>query len=229
MATAEWPAFLPLPEQGGYRVARGRNRVSIRLEGGPSRVRQTSLGTPHEVAVTWVCDESEYAGVIGFLRERTIERTLFFRLPLIIDVPVPVPYLCRLLDEPEALESVQGLLFEVRAALEVIPNPIRSSTILLQNVDEPRVTAANTAQGYSPDMAEFPDGRQVMLVGCRGTSSGTAVDLDGTYTIADHPTPESIELQSAATVNSDWTVLNGTLSQALSPDKQGGAVILIPE
>jgi hypothetical protein len=229
MPTAEWPSFLPTPEQGGYRVARGKNQISIRLEGGPSRVRQTALGTSHEVAVTWLCDETDYTGVIGFLRERAIERTLFFRLPLLIDVPVAVPYLCRLLDEPEALESTEGLSFEVRATLEVLPNPIRSSTLLLQNVADPRVTATNTAQGYSPDMAEFPDGRQVLLVGCRGTSSGTAVDLDGTYSIDSHPTPQSITLLNAAVVNPQWTVLNGTVSQALSPDKQGGACILLPE
>lgn len=229
MATAEWPSFLPLPEHDGYRVRRGKNRVTIRLPGGPARTRQVSLGDSHEVSVSWVCDETEYTGLIGFLRERAQERTDFFRMPLVVDVPVPVNYLCRPFDEPEGLELVRGLVYEVRVDLEVIPNPIRSSTLLLQNVADPRVTAGNTAQGYSPDMAEFPDGRQVLLVGCRGTSSGTAVNLDGIYTIDSHPTPESITLLNAAVVNADWTVLNGTVSQALSPDKQGGAVILIPE
>lgn len=229
MATAEWPAFLPTPEQSGYRVARGNNRVAIRLEGGPARLRQTSLGTPHEVAATWLCDETEYTGVIGFLRERAQERTAFFRLPLLIDVPVAVPYLCRLLDEPEELDSTEGLSFGVRATLEVVPNPIRSSTLLLQNVADARVVVGNTAQGYSPDMAEFPDGRQVLLVGCRGTSSGTPVNLDGIYTIDSHPTPESITLLNATSVNPGWSTLNGTVSQSLFPDKQGGACILLPE
>jgi hypothetical protein len=229
VATAEWPSFLPLPEHDGYSVRRGNNRVVVRLPGGPARARQVSLGESHEVSVSWVCDETEYTGLIGFLRERCQERTDFFRLPLILDVPAVVPYLCRPLDEPESLESVRGLLFEVRCTLEVIPNPIRSSTLLLQNIAEPRVTAGNTAQGYAPDMAEFVDGRQVMLIGCRGTSSGVALNLDGTYTILSHPTPESIELQNAAAVNADWTVLAGTASQALFPDKQGGACILLPE
>lgn len=229
MATAEWPSFLPTPEQGGYRLARGSGKVSVALAGGPARDRLDSIGTPHQVSVTWLCDETEYTGVIGFLRERTLERTHFFRLPLLIDVPVAVPYLCRVLGEPETLDATEGHIFEVRATLEVIPNPIRSSTLLLQNVADPRVVVGNTAQGYSPNMAEFLDGREVMLVGCRGTSSGTEVDLDGTYTILSHPTPESIELQNAAAINADWTTLNGTLSQALSPDKQGGACILLPE
>jgi len=91
------------------------------------------------------------------------------------------------------------------------------------------VVVGNTAEGYSPNMAEFLDGREVLLVGCRGTSSGVVLDLDGTFTILSHPTPESIELQNAAVINPDWGVLNTTLSQALSPDKQGGAVILLPE
>lgn len=227
--SAEWPSFLPLPEHDAYTVKRGKNRVTVRLPGGPARTRQVSLGESHEVTVSWVCDETEYTGLIGFLRERCQERTDFFRMPLVVDTTVPVNHLCRPFDEPEGLELVKGLIYEVRVRLEVIPNPIRSSTLLLQNVSEPRVTANNTAQGYAPTMAEFPDGRQVLLVGCRGTSSGVALDLDGTFTILSHPTPESIELQNAAAINPDWGVLNTTASQALSPDKQGGAVILLPE
>lgn len=229
MATDVWPSFLPTPEQDGYRVSRVKDTVFTRLDGGPSRVRLDSLGTPHEVDVTWFCDETEYTGLIGFLRERAIYRTRYFRMPLILDVPVAVNYLCRLLDAPEALESTRGLSFIVRATLEVLPNPIRSATLLLQNVADARVVVGNTATGYSPDMAEFPDGRQVLLTGCSGTSNGVALNLDGTYTIASHPTPESISLSSAASVNSDWTALNGTASQSISPEKQGGACILLPE
>lgn len=232
MATAEWPSFFPTPEQDGYRLVRGRNVSSINLEGGPARARQTALGESHRATVTWVCDETEYTGVTGFLRERALERTHFFRMPLIIDTPVAVVHLCRALADGgavERLESTEGLIYVVRADLEVIPNPIRSSTLFLQNVADPRVVVGNTAQGYSPDMAEFPDGRQVLLTGCRGTSSGVAVNLDGTYTILSHPTPESITLLNAAVVNAGWTTLNGTVSQALTPDKQGGACILLPE
>lgn len=229
MATALWPAFLPTPEQGGYRTARGNNKISVALAGGPARDRQDALGAPHRVSVTWLCDDTDYTGVIGFLRERAIERTRFFRMPLLIDVPVAVPYLCRVMGEPEALESTEGLSFVVRAELEVIPNPIRSSTLLLQNVADPRVVANNTAEGYTPDMAEFLDGREVLLTGCRGTSNGTPINLDGTYTIDSHPNAFSITLLNAAVVNAGWTTLNGTVSQALFPDKQGGACILLPE
>jgi hypothetical protein len=232
VATAEYPSFLPGPVQDGYSLRRGRNVTVIGLEGGPGRARQTSLGTPHRATATFVCLEDEYTGVTGFFRERCQERTDFFRLPLLIDVPVVVPHLCRALSdvgEPEKLESTQGTIYVVSVDLEVIPNPIRSSTLLLQNVADERVTAGNTAQGYAPTMAEFPDGRSVILIGCRGTSSGVAVALDGTYVIDSHPTPQSITLLNAAAVNADWTVLNGTASQALFPDKQGGACILLPE
>lgn len=233
MATALWPSALPLPVQDGYRLTRGRDVTAISLEGGPSRVRRTSLGNPHRVTVTWICDESEYTGVTGFLRE---SRTELFRLPLLIDVPTTVPYLVRAIGEigeSESLDSTRGLMFWVSASLEVYPNPIRSRTLLLQNVSDTRVTVNNTAQGYAPDMVEFPNGRSVLLVGCRGPTAETPseqfIDLDGQYVIASHPIDQAIVLTDAATVNSDWTVLGGTTSQAMTPEKRGGACILLPE
>lgn len=228
MTTPLWPAAYPQPEQDGYRVTRGRDNVSIRLDGGPARVRRDSLGTPHEVELRFVCDETDYTSVIGFLRERTESRTRFFRIPLLIDAPVVVPYLARVLDGPEVLESTRGLTHVVRCTLEVIPNPIKSFSLLLQNVADERVVDAGTVD-YDGDMGEFPVGRDVMLVGCTGTSNGVALDLDGTYTIDSKPNAFSLILDNAAAENSDWTALNGTASQQLFPTNQHGACILLPE
>jgi hypothetical protein len=229
VATPLWPSFLPTPEQDGYRVSRGNDAVSIRLDGGPARVRRDALATPHEVTATFLCDETDYVGVIGFLRERTFGRTRFFRLPLLIDAPVVVPYLCRQLDEPETLDSTRGLSFEVRVTLEVLPNPILSSTLFLQSVSDDRVAVANTADGYSPNMAEFPVGRDVLLTGCRGTVGGVPINLDGQYVILGAPSPEARTLTTASSVNPGWTTLAATSPFLLFPDKQGGAAILLPE
>lgn len=228
MATPLWPSYLPTPEQGGYRVRRGNDSIAIRLDGGPARVRRDSLGTPHQVSVTFMCTEEEYTGLIGFCRERAQSRTRFFRIPLLIDVPVAVNYRARILDEPEALESTRGLTFLVGATLEVLPNPIKSLSVICQNVDDPRVVDAGTID-YAGEMSEFPVGRNVLLTGCSGLSNSTPVSLDGTYEIASKPNAFSIELENAASVNSDWTVLNGTVSQLLTPTNNRGACILLPE
>lgn len=228
MSTPLWPAAYPTPEQDGYTVTRGKEAIAIRLDGGPSRVRRDSLGMPHEVAVRLLCDETNFAGVTGFLRERVRSRTRYFRMPLLLDVPVVVPYLARVLDGPEVLESTRGLTFVVRATLEVIQNPIKSFSLVLQNVADERVVDSGTID-YSGEMSEFPVGRQIMLTGCRGISNSTALDLDGTYEIASKPNAFSLILDNAAAVNADWTALNGTVSQALLPTNQQGACILLPE
>jgi hypothetical protein len=229
MATPLWPSDFPAPEQDGYRVNRGVDTVSVRLPGGPARVRRDALATPHEVTVTFLCFHDDYTGVIGFLRERSISRTKFFRLPLLIDVPVVVPYLVRQLDEPEVLQSTRGLSFEVSVTLEVLPNPIFSSTLFLQSVSDDRIGVANTADGYSPNLEEFPVGRSVLLTGCRGTVGSTPLDLDGTYTILGAPSPEARTLTNASSVNAGWATLAATTPFLVFPAKQGGAAILLPE
>lgn len=228
MATVLFPTHLPGPEQDGYRLRRGRETVSIRLDGGASRVRRDVVGAAHTAECTWVCSSEEYVAITGFFRERLQSRSRLFRIPLLIDAGVTVNYLARVLDDPEELATTRGLMHTVRATLEVLPNPIRSFGIICQNVSDARVVD-NGSVDYTGDMGEFPVGRDVVLVGCRGLVNGTPIDLDGTYEIDSKPNAFTIVLDNAAAENSDWTVLNGTVSQQLFPTNQQGACILLPE
>lgn len=228
MSTPLWPSSLPTPEQDGYRLRRGKETVTIRLDGGQSRVRRDVLGASHEVTCTFNLDQDEYTTFEGFFRERVQARSRLFRIPLLIDVPVAVNYLARVLDDPEELSATRGYAHTAQVRLEVIPNPIKSFGILMQSISDERVVDGGTAD-YSPEMSEFPVGRQVLLTGCRGISNSTAVDLDGTYTIGSKPNAFTIVLTNADVINTDWTVLNGTASQALFPTNQRGACILLPE
>jgi hypothetical protein len=228
VTTPLFPTTLPGPEQDGYRLRRGNESVSIRLDGGASRVRRDVVGASHTAECTWLLDHDEYTALTGFFRERLQSRTRLFRIPLLIDTAVTVNYLARPLDAPEELGSTRGRMHTVRATLEVIPNPIKSFGLLLQSIADARVVDAGSVD-YSGEMAQFPVGRQVLLTGCRGLSNAVAVDLDGTYTILSKPNAFSIILNNAAAVNSDWTVLNGTASQALFPTSNQGACILLPE
>lgn len=227
MTTPLFPSFLPAPEQDGYGVDRGTESVSIQLDGGPARVRQDSLGMPSEVRVSWTVDETEYAALIGFFRERVQKRTRFFRIPLIIDTPSLVNYLARVIGKPERLASTKGLTFEVQATLEVLPNPIRSYSLSLQSVSDDRVIDGGSSD-YAGDLSEFPIGRQVLLTGCQGVVDGVSLDLDGTYTINGAPTVGIITLASAPVVNADWTALRATTSKIMAPTFAKGACILLP-
>jgi hypothetical protein len=226
--TVQFPTFLPGPEQDGYRLQRGRETISIRLDGGRSRKRRDIVGACHIAQCTWLCDHDEYTALTGFFRERLQSRSAEFLLPLLIDTAVTVNHRCTILDEPEELASTRGRMHTVRATLEVIPNPMRGFSIICQNVADGRVVDASTSD-YAGDMSEFPVGRDVLLTGCRGLSNGVALDLDGEYTIGSKPNAFSITLTNPAAVNADWTTLNGTASQALFPTNNQGACILLPE
>lgn len=223
-----WPSAAPYPEQDGYSLRRGNDLVSIRLDGGPARLRKDSLGTPHEVTCTWLCNPVEYTVLTGFLRERVQSRSQFFRIPLLIDVPTAVNYLARVLDGPEELQSTRGESFVVRATLEVLPNPIRSFTLSLQSVSDDRIIDGGSSD-YAGDLSEFPVGRDVLLTGCQGTVNGVDLDLDGTYTILGAPGAAIRTLQSAPVVNSDWTALRATALKIMGVGTTGGAAILLPE
>lgn len=228
MTTPLFPSTLPLPEQDGYSIRRGNDLVSVRLGGGPARVRRDSLGTPHEVTCTWMCDVSEYTYLIGWFRERVQARSAFFRIPLLIDAPVAVNHLARVLDGPEELASTRGHSFVVRATLEVMPNPIKSFTLSCQSVSDDRVIDGGSSD-YAADMSEFPVGRQVLLLGCQGTVNGVDLDLDGTYTLAGAPSAGIRTLTNAPSVNADWTALRGTVNQIMAVGPAGGACVLLPE
>jgi len=224
MATELWPSFLPTPEQDGYRLRRGKEFVSIRLDGGRSRVRRDILGASHIATCTFVCTPEEYTALTGFLRETVRSRTELFRLPLLIDAPVAVNHLCCVLDDPEELARTRGYSHTVQVTLEVIPNPIKTLIILDGDADQRVIDA-----GPDAEMAEFPEGREVLLTGCVGTVEGLSINLDGTYTIDDKPDAATIVLTDAASVNAGWTTLNGTTLKVMLPTNRQGACILLPE
>ncbi len=227
MATPLFPATVIPPSQSGYRVKKPTNFIQVELEGGEARTRRDKIGGTYTVQLQWELETDHYTTVSGFFRDRLQEGTRIFRIPLVIDVPKKVEYRARLLGEVEELTDQEGLLYVVRATLEVIPNPIVSFNLFLQSVSDDRVVAGNNPD-FNPDMAQFPIGREVMLTGCSGVASGTAINVDGTYTILGKPGPAIITLQNASAVNPGWTTLNGTVAQGFFPTLNAGACILLP-
>lgn len=227
--TTLWPDYLPTPEQDGYRLRRGSESVTTRLDGGASRVRRDILGASHEATCTFMLTDEEYTSFEGLFREQLASRTSLFRIPLLIDTPTPVNHLVRVLDDPEELASTRGLTYVVQVRFEVIPNPMKSYSLVLENFGDPLVDDAGAPLGDNGDMGEFPVGRDVLLLGCRGVVDGVTISLDGTYEIASKPTAAQLELADAATVNAGWTTLGGTASRILLPTNRRGACILLPE
>lgn len=228
MATPLFPTTILPPSQSGYSVKKPNEFIQVELDGGEARTRRDKIGATYTLRCQWECTPKQYTTLSGFFRDRLQSGVRIFRIPLLIDVPALVPYRARFLGEPEELAQNEGLLHTVRATLEVIPNPIVSFNLICQSVSDDRVIAGNNPD-FNTNMDQFPIGRQVLLTGCSGTVSGTPINLDGTYTIGTKPSAAIITLNSASGVNPDWTTLNGTVAQALFPDENAGACILLPE
>lgn len=226
MTTPFFPTTVNPPDQDGYVYTPGKDFIETKLDGGASRVRRDVFGMVHTVKCCWSCTQDQYTQVMGFFRERVQSRSKLFRINLVIDVPTLVPYLARLTGTPNALTMVAGLLYKIEATLEVIPNPIKTFSLFLQDVTVAQIVDAGTAD-YTGDMSEFPVGRQVILTRTTGIVTGVSINLDGTYTIATAPNVFTRTLgASAPTINPAWTTLNGLAPQSYFPP--AGAAVLVP-
>lgn len=228
MATPLLPVSMIPPSQQNYSVQKATEFVQSEVDSGDPRTRADKFGASHIVQATWQCTPRQYTQLSGFFRDRLQGGVRIFRIPLLIDVPKLVNYRARLLTKREMLSQTQGLLHTISATLAVIPNPILSFDLICQSVSDNRVIAPGNAD-FQLTMAQFPIGRQVLLTGCEGTVNSTFLNLDGTYTILGKPIPEVITLTNAPVINPGWTTLNGTVAQALFPQDNAGACILLPE
>jgi hypothetical protein len=227
MATPLFPSTIIPPSQTSYRVKKPLEFIQVELEGGETRTRRDKIGATYTVDCQWQLTPEQYGTISGFFRDRLQNGVRIFRIPLKIDVAALVEYRARFLGEPEELTANEGLLHVVSARLEVLPNPIVSFNLICQNVSDTRVIAGNNPD-FNTNMDQFPIGRQVLLTGCKGIVNTIPLDLDGTFTIASKPSP-AICVLSGTGSNPDWATLNTTLTQALSPNQNAGACILLPE
>lgn len=224
MATPIIDSTINPPDQSGYQYKPGETIIRQQLEGGAPRIRRDQLGAAFYITCRYTCTQQQFVQLMGFFRERIQSYTRQFRAYLMIDTPFVLPYLCTLQEEPQFTEN-EGLLYAVSVKYDVIPNPIKSYTLILNNVSSPRIIDAGTAD-YSGDLSEFPTGRTVKLVGTRQLVSGVDINLDGEYNMDTAPDSSSRTLQNAAIINPAWTTLNATSPQNYHPS--GGAAILLP-
>lgn len=225
MATPIIDSTINPPDQSGYQYKPGQMIVRQELEGGAPRLRRDQLGVCFYLNCRYTCTQQQFVQLMGFFRERIQGYVKQFRANLMIDTPYVLPYLCTLVEEPQFVEN-EGLLYAISVKYDVIPNPIRSYTLILNNVSSPCIIDAGTID-YSGDLSEFPVGRTVKLVGTKDVVDGVTIDLDGEYVIAAAPDAVTRTLTNAAIINPAWTTLNSTVSQQYHPT--GGAAILLPQ
>jgi hypothetical protein len=217
-----------IPVRDSYTMIPAYNTVETRLDGGKSRKRRDFLGGVHVITPTWILKGTEYTDFMGFFREGLYDGSISFVGTFLSDVGVTCFHQCTCMGGMPKLSSQSGDTFFVSATLEVTPNPARSFGVQFLNVGgQGRVKDLGNFI-TTGDMSEFPIGRNVLISQSRqtqGTWGGTFVDLQGVYQIQSKPAIDTIQLLSAATVNTDWTVL-GTLTPATTTRGVGVCVLL---
>ena len=224
MTTAIINSFVNPPDQSSYNFKPGKTLVVAQLEGGHPRVRRDSLNAAHYVTCNYSCTPQQYTYLSGFFRERIQSFAQPFMAPLLIDIPYVVPYICRLLEEPELITQ-QGLLYVLQAKYAVTPNPIRSFSLLLNNSSGPIIVDAGTAD-YTGQLNDFIVGQTVRLLGTRQTVEGFDINLDGDYVMDSAPNTFTRHLLNAAIINPAWTTLAGTVAKQYFP--LSGAAVVLP-
>lgn len=221
MATVALDASINPPDQDSYQYTPGQQMLSVQLEGGGPRLRRDYINPNHTVTCNYSCTREQYLILMGFFRERAQQFSKPFQANLVIDVPVLIPYICRLVGEPKLI-NVQGFLYTVQVTYSVNPNPMKSYTMFLNNVSSPRVIDAGSID-YPAEVNEFPAGRTVRITMSTGLVSGVSINLDGDYVILANLGGGAFTLTNAAVINPNWALLAGT--QYHPPN---GAVVLLP-
>lgn len=110
------------PDAAGYSVAISDGLLSVRLEGGASRVRRDIIGNTNAVNVQWTCDEDEYMYLRVFHRSVTMWNAETFLIDLCIESNALEEYKATFVPDSFQLTSQQGLMYVVSAQLEAEPS-----------------------------------------------------------------------------------------------------------
>ena len=116
MATDKLPF---IPEEAGYTVDHANEVVSVRLNGGRSRVRADISGSTHGVSATWLLDRLDYQQFVKFINTKTLRGALPFLADLIIDFWAPTQYKCLMVPGSMKTTKVEGFSYRVSMDLEV--------------------------------------------------------------------------------------------------------------
>jgi hypothetical protein len=115
--------LLASPGEASYSVAEGADAVAVGLDGGPSRVRRTFVGSVSVVSCQWTVPLATYQYLRAFFRAGSASATAPFLVDLILDDPLPVELTARFVPGTFGLSGVKGLSRVVQARLEVVPPP----------------------------------------------------------------------------------------------------------
>lgn len=214
------------PVRDSYRFQPGYNNIQVKLEGGASRVRRDVLGEVHVVTLQWILIKGQYSKFNDFFGSRIKGGSRPFKMDLLTDAEVVMPHVCRCVGSIPSLIEQKGEAFIMQGTLEVTPNPMVSFNLFLQNVSVAQFVDAGNSEFPTANLGAFAIGRDVLLTGTSDTVNGVSINLDGTYEIDTAPNAFTRTLLNAATINSDWTALNGTAAKSYFPTS--GAVVLIP-
>jgi len=110
-----------LPDSATYKVSEGADAIRTKLDGGLGRYRLDVIGATKTVEVQWSLNRAGYNYVRAFYNSYANLSGSPFLIDLIIDDQAPEEHTAYILPESFSLASHRGLLYVVKATLEVKP------------------------------------------------------------------------------------------------------------
>lgn len=197
-------------EQDSYGGDFSKDAVAVKLAGGAMRIRADFTGMAQQVKVSFILNQkNDYATFMSFWTFSARRGTLPFLADLILESPLPMQYMCRMIPDTFRMSKVEGLSRRVSMELEVEQNPFTIATCLFSNTGS-QVTIVS-APVEAPDAQVLLDPGDKVQITSASVNNGvnTPITLDGIYTVNTTPTPAIFTLTSPASVNPAWTTLAG--------------------
>lgn len=108
------------PDETMYSTQDGSGAISVKLDGGASKMRRGYANAPTTVTVQWSCDANEFKYLRTFFNLHDFGATPFL-MDLILNRPELTEHECRFVPDTFKLTKIETQLYVVRATLEVIP------------------------------------------------------------------------------------------------------------
>lgn len=198
-------AFLTFqPVRDGYTFEPGYSCIEVQLDGGASRKRQDVLYQPHIITVNWVLTGPEYTQFMGFFRTTVNNGTSPFLMFLVSDLSTPTLHKCKTKGGIPKLTQQKGLAYFVTSTLEVEQNPTYTGNIIYQ---EPDLVVFSTTNPFF--VGPIVTGDTIWIQNAAGThpTGPTFLDMQGVYSVTSTTGFDTLQLNSPASVNSNWTIL----------------------
>lgn len=198
-----------IPVRDGYQVSLAYPVIEVKLSAGPSRRRRQHLFATHTISLSWILTSAnDYTLFNRFFRQTLDFGTESFLLDLLTDIGITMPHMCRVMGDLPKLTKQSGSAYWMSCTLEVETNPAYGVEAIFNTNTGDQIILTNLNGRLGP----LQPGDIIRVIDSAAEEDAIPLNFDGVYTIDSFTPSSTITLDGAPAVNTDWTVLAGTVA-----------------